>query len=150
MGYVAAQIVGAIVAALVIMIVAQRKDGYEVAMNGLGQIVYGAAYLGEYTLMSALISKAVATFLFVTVIPGATQSKAPSAMTGLAIGLILTAIHLVGINIIGDSANPARSIGPAPFVGGKAMADLWVSIMAPLAGGAVADLVFAAGFTRAN
>jgi aquaporin Z len=149
-GYVIAQIVGAIIAALVIMIIAQGKEGYDVAVNGLGQNGYGAGYLGEYSLMSALIFEAVATFLFVTVILGATQSKAPAAMAGLAIGLTLTAIHLVGINITGVSVNPARSIGPALFVGGQALADLWVFIVAPLAGGAVAGLVFAAGLTRAD
>ena len=149
-GYVAAQIVGAIVAALVIMIIAQGKEGYDLAVNGLGQNGYGAGYQGEYNLASALIFEAVATFLFVTVILGATQAKAPAAMAGLAIGLTLAAIHLVGIKITGVSVNPARSIGPALFVGGKALADLWVFIVAPLAGGAVAGLVFAAGFTRAD
>jgi aquaporin Z len=149
-GYVIAQIAGAIVAALVLMIIAQGKTGYDIAVNGLGQNGYGAGYLGEYNLASALIFEAVATFLFVTVILGATQAKAPAAMAGLAIGLTLTAIHLVGINITGVSVNPARSIGPALFVGGKALADLWVFIVAPLAGGAVAGLVFAAGITRAD
>jgi aquaporin Z len=149
-GYVIAQIAGAIVAALVLMIIAQGKTGYDIAVNGLGQNGYGAGYLGEYNLMSALIFEAVATFLFVTVILGATQAKAPAAMAGLAIGLTLAAIHLVGINITGVSVNPARSIGPALFVGGKALADLWVFIVAPLAGGAVAGLVFAAGLTRAD
>lgn len=149
-GYVAAQIAGAIVAALVLMIIAQGKVGYDVAVNGLGQNGYGAGYLGEYNLGSALIFEVVATFLFVTVILGATQAKAPAAMAGLAIGLTLCAIHLVGINITGVSVNPARSIGPALFVGGKALADLWVFIVAPLAGGALAGLVFAAGLTRAD
>jgi aquaporin Z len=149
-GYVIAQVAGAIVAALVLMIIAQGKTGYDIAVNGLGQNGFGAGYLGEYNLASALIFEAVATFLFVTVILGATQAKAPAAMAGLAIGLTLTAIHLVGINITGVSVNPARSIGPALFVGGKALADLWVFIVAPLAGGAVAGLLFAAGITRAD
>jgi len=85
-----------------------------------------------------------------TVILGATQSGAPAAMAGLAIGLTLTAIHLVGIKVTGVSVNPARSIGPALFVGGQALADLWVFIVAPLAGGALAGLVHKAGFTRAD
>ncbi len=90
------------------------------------------------------------TFIFVTVILGATSRDAPAAMAGLAIGLTLTAIHLVGINVTGVSVNPARSIGPALFVGGKAIADLWVFIVAPLAGGALAGIVYAAGLTRAD
>ncbi len=81
---------------------------------------------------------------------GATQDGAPGAMAGLAIGLTLAGIHLVGINVTGVSVNPARSIGPAVIVGGKALADLWVFIAAPLAGGAVAGMIHAAGVTRAN
>lgn len=88
------------------------------------------------------------TFIFVTVILGATASGAPAAMAGLAIGLTLAAIHLVGINVTGVSVNPARSFGPAVFVGGKALADLWVFIVAPLAGGALAGLAWKAGLTR--
>ncbi len=149
-GYAAAQIVGAILAALVLMLIATGKADYAVATNGLGQNGYGAGYLGQYSLGAALIFEFVATFLFVTVILGATQSGAPAAMAGLAIGLTLAAIHLVGINVTGVSVNPARSIGPAVFVGGKAVADLWVFIVAPLAGGAVAGMLHAAGITRAD
>ena len=90
------------------------------------------------------------TFLFVTVILGATHAGAPGAMAGLAIGLTLAAIHLVGINVTGVSVNPARSIGPAMFVGGKALADLWVFIVAPLAGGALAGIVYKSGLTAAK
>ena len=89
------------------------------------------------------------TFIFVTVILGATQDNAPAALAGLAIGLTLTAIHLVGINVTGVSVNPARSFGPALFVGGKALADLWVFILAPLAGGALAGVLHRMGVTRA-
>ena len=149
-GYVVAQVIGAILGALVIMLIASGKADYVLATNGLGQNGYGAGYLGEYNLAAALIFEVVATFLFVTVILGATQSGAPAAMAGLAIGLTLAGIHLVGINVTGVSVNPARSIGPAVFVGGKALADLWVFIVAPLAGGAVAGLLFAAGITRAS
>lgn len=147
--YAIAQIIGAIVAAFVIMLIATGKADYTVAGNGLGQNGFGAGYLGEYTLTAALIFELVATFVFVTVILGATQDGAPAAMAGLAIGLTLTAIHLVGINVTGVSVNPARSIGPALFVGGQALADLWVFIVAPLVGGALAGVVFKAGLTRA-
>ncbi len=148
--YAIAQIIGAIVAALVIMLIASGKADYSVSGNGLGQNGYGAGYLGEYTLSAALIFEVVATFIFVTVILGATQNGAPVAMAGLAIGLTLAAIHLVGINVTGVSVNPARSIGPALFAGAKAMSDLWVFIVAPLAGGALAGFVFKAGLTRAE
>lgn len=148
--YAIAQIIGAIVAALVIMLIATGKADYSVSGNGLGQNGYGAGYLGEYTLSAALIFEVVATFIFVTVILGATQNGAPAAMAGLAIGLTLAAIHLVGINVTGVSVNPARSIGPALFAGAKAMSDLWVFIVAPLAGGALAGFVFKAGLTRAE
>ena len=147
--YVAAQLVGAVIGAGVLYLIASGQAGYEIGVNGLGQNGYGAGYLGEYSLTSALVFEAVMTFLFVTVILGATQASAPAAMAGLAIGLTLTAIHLVGINVTGVSVNPARSFGPALFVGGKAMADLWVFIVAPLAGGALAGILHRMGVTRA-
>lgn len=149
-GYAVAQIIGATLGAGILYLIASGKADYTVAGNGLGQNGYGAGYLGEYSLSAALIFEAVMTFIFVTVILGATASGAPGAMAGLAIGLTLAAIHLVGINVTGVSVNPARSIGPALFVGGKAMADLWVFIVAPLAGGLVAGLVYAMGLTRAD
>ena len=149
-GYVVAQVAGAIAGAAILLMIANGKADYSVAVNGLGQNGYGAGYLGEYSLISALVFEVVMTFLFVTVILGATHSGAPGAMAGLAIGLTLAAIHLVGINVTGVSVNPARSIGPALFVGGKALADLWVFIVAPLAGGAIAGIVYAAGLTRAD
>ena len=148
-GYAVAQIIGATLGAGILYLIASGKADYTVAGNGLGQNGYGAGYLGEYSLTAALIFEAVMTFIFVTVILGATASGAPGAMAGLAIGLTLAAIHLVGINVTGVSVNPARSIGPAVFVGGKAIADLWVFIVAPLAGGLVAGLVYAMGITRA-
>ena len=148
--YSIAQIGGAVIAALVVMLIATGKADYTVAANGLGQNGYGAGYLGEYTLMAALIFELVATFVFVTVILGATQEGSPAMMAGLAIGLTLAGIHMVGINVTGVSVNPARSIGPALFAGTKALADLWVFIAAPLIGGAVAGVVFKAGLTRAS
>ncbi len=148
--YAIAQTVGAIIAALFVLIIASGNAEYSVSANGLGQNGYGAGYLGEYGAFSALVFEFVATFLFVTVILGATQKTAPAAMAGLAIGLTLTGIHLVGINVTGVSVNPARSIGPALFAGGHAIAQLWLFILAPLAGGALAGFVFKAGPTRAE
>jgi aquaporin Z len=150
LGYAVAQVAGAIVGAMVILVIASGKADYTVAVNGLGQNGYGAGYLGEYSMGAAFVFEIVATFLFVTVILGATQSGAPGAMAGLAIGLTLAGIHLVGINVTGVSVNPARSIGPALFVGGKALADLWLFIVAPLAGGVLAGVLHAAGATRAE
>lgn len=145
--YVIAQVVGAIAAALVIYIIASGTAGYE---GGLGQNGYGAGYLGEYNVGSAFIFELVATFIFVTVILGATQAGAPATMAGLAIGLTLVMIHLTGINITGVSVNPARSIGPALFAGTEALADLWLFLVAPLLGGAGAGFVFRMGLTRAE
>jgi len=149
-GYAVAQVAGAIAGAGILLLIASGKADYVLATNGLGQNGFGPGYLGEYSLMSALIFEVVMTFLFVTVILGATAGGAPGAMAGLAIGLTLVAINLAGINVTGASVNPARSIGPALFVGGQALSDLWVFIVAPLAGGALAGLLYAAGVTRAD
>lgn len=146
--YIIAQVIGAVLGALVILIIASGQAGYSLAENGLGQNGFGAGYLGEYSLMAALVFEFVATFVFVTVILGATASSAPAGFAGLAIGLTLAAIHLVGINVTGVSVNPARSFGPAVFVGGKALADLWVFIAAPIAGGVAAGIVYKMGLTR--
>ncbi|OYX45500.1 MAG: aquaporin [Rhodobacterales bacterium 32-67-9] len=148
--YAVAQVAGAILGALVILTIASGKADYSLATNGLGQNGFGAGYLGEYSQGAAILFELVATFIFVTVILGATQDGAPGAMAGLAIGLTLAGIHLVGINVTGVSVNPARSIGPALFVGGKALADLWVFIAAPLVGGMVAGLLHSLGATRAD
>ena len=148
--HAASQIAGAIVGALVIYIIASGRAGYDIATNGLGQNGYGAGYLGEYGLGAALTFEFVATFVFVTVILGATVPGSVPGFAGLAIGFTLMGIHLVGINVTGVSVNPARSIGPAIFVGGKALADLWVFIVAPLAGGVLAGVLHAAGLTRAD
>lgn len=148
-GYAVAQFAGATLGAALILMIASGKADYSLAANGLGQNGYGAGYLGEYGLGAALLFEAVMTFLFVTVILGATSASAPAGFAGLAIGLTLTAIHLVGINVTGVSVNPARSFGPAVLVGGKALTDLWVFFVAPLAGGALAGLVWKSGLTRA-
>lgn len=144
--YMIAQVAGAIAAALVlVMIVTGKGGGYDVAASGLGQNGWGAGYNGEYTMAAAFIFEAVATFLFVVVILGATGSGAPAAMAGLAIGLTLVVIHLVGINITGVSVNPARSIGPALFVGGAAILQLWLFIVAPIIGAVAAGILFRTG-----
>lgn len=148
LAYAAAQVFGAILAAAVLYLIASGKADYTLAANGLGQNGYGTGYLGEYSMTAALVFEFAMTFLFVTVILGATGPRAAPAFAGLAIGLTLAAIHLVGIDVTGVSVNPARSIGPALFVGSTALAQLWLFIIAPLAGGALAGIVYKAGFTR--
>ncbi len=150
LGYAAAQILGATVAAGIVLAIASGAPGYDIAVNGLGQNGWGQGYNGGYSAVAALIFEFVATFVFVTVILGATQTSAPGMMAGLAIGLTLAGIHLVGINVTGTSVNPARSIGPAVFVGGAALSQLWLFLLAPLAGGALAGVLHAAGLTRAG
>lgn len=149
MAYALAQIAGAIVGAWVLYLIASGKADYSLATNGLGQNGFGPGYLGEYSRSAALLFEVVMTFIFVTVILGATTDSAPAGFAGLAIGLTLAAIHLVGINVTGVSVNPARSIGPALLVGGNAMTQLWVFIAAPLLGGALAGTVHRMGLTRA-
>lgn len=143
--YIVAQVVGAILGALVLLLIASGKADYTVAANGLGQNGWGEGYLGEYSMGAAFIFEVVATFLFMVVILGATSANAPGAMAGLAIGLALVVIHLVGINVTGVSVNPARSIGPALFAGGGALAQLWLFIVAPIIGAAAAGALFKSG-----
>jgi hypothetical protein len=138
---------GAILGAGALYLIASGSAGWT---GGLGANGYGAGYLGEYSLTAALVFEAVMTFLFVTVILGATGSGSAPGFAGLAIGLTLAAIHLVGINVTGVSVNPARSIGPALFSGGSALTQLWVFIVAPLVGGLLAGALYKAGFTRAD
>lgn len=148
--YAIAQVIGAVLGAGLLYLIASGKADYSIATNGLGQNGFGAGHLGGYSLTSALAFEAVMTFLFVTVILGATGPGSAAGIAGLAVGLTLAAIHLVGINVTGVSVNPARSVGPAVFVGGTAMAQLWVFLRPPLAGGAVAGLAYKAGLTRAE
>ncbi|RBP95523.1 aquaporin Z [Rhodobacter sp. 140A] len=148
--YVVAQILGAIVGAFAIYVIATGKADYAIATNGLGQNGFGPGYNGGYSMGASLVFETVATFLFVTVILGVTGAGAPAGFAGLAIGLTLTGIHLVGIDVTGVSVNPARSIGPALFVGGTALAQLWLFIVAPLVGGALAGIAHRAGLTSAE
>jgi aquaporin Z len=144
--YVVAQLLGAIAGAAVLyLILSGKAQGWN---GGLGQNGWGAGYLGGYSMASAFLFEAVATFLFVVVILGVTQKGQPTELAGLAIGLTLVAIHIVGINVTGVSVNPARSLGPALIGMGTnpgAMAQMWLFVLAPLAGAAAAGLVFKAG-----
>jgi aquaporin Z len=140
--YWVAQLAGALAGAGLLYAIASGSPGYDLARDGLGQNGWGPGYLGEYGLSAALTFEVVATFLFVVVILGATQARAPAAFAGLAIGLTLAVIHIVGIQVTGVSVNPARSFGPAVIVGGDAVASLWLFVLAPLAGAAAAGALF--------
>jgi len=141
--YIVAQCLGAIVAAwLLSMVVTGKIAGYNIAASGLGQNGWGADYLGGYGQTAAMIFEAVATFLFVVTILGSTQAGAPSQIAGLAIGICLVVIHIFGIQITGVSVNPARSLGPALIVGGKALEQLWLFLLMPSVGGIVGGLLF--------
>jgi len=140
--YWLAQFIGAILGAAVLYLIATGRGGYDLATNGLGQNGWGPGYLGEYSLVAALVFEVVATFLFLVVILGSTQTSAPGMVAGLAIGLTLAVIHIVGIQVTGVSVNPARSLGPAVFAGGTAISQLWLFFVAPLIGAALAGLLF--------
>ena len=149
--YVIAQVLGATVGALALYVILSGKaSGWT---GGLGQNGWGTGYLGEYSMMSAFVFEAIATFIFLVTILGVTQEGAPSHLAGLAIGLTLVAIHIVGINVTGVSVNPARSFGPALIGAGsdpKALAQLWLFIVAPLVGAGVAGLLFKNGTLAAK
>lgn len=138
--YIGAQILGAIAGAGILYIIANGKTGFELgsfAANG-----YGAHSPGGYNMLSALITEVVMTFMFLIVILGATHSKAPKYLAGLAIGLSLTLIHLISIPVTNTSVNPARSISQALFVGDWAITQLWLFIVAPIAGAILAGIVY--------
>lgn len=141
-GYIISQCIGAIAAAGLLYILASGSAGFSMPEWGLGANGWGTGYLGEYNMTSALIAEFAFTFLFLIVIFGATASKHTSPMmAGLAIGISLALIHMVVIPITGTSVNPARSLGPALFAGGMALQQLWLFIVAPIAGGLCAALV---------
>jgi aquaporin Z len=141
--YIGAQCAGAIVGAALLFVVASGMPGYELAANGLGQNGYGEdGSPAGYTLMACLVAEVVLTFIFLLVIFGSTSKQAPAGFAGIPIGFALVMIHIVGIPITGTSVNPARSLGPALFVGGTALEQLWLFWAAPLAGAVLAALVW--------
>jgi len=141
-GYIIAQCIGATIAGGILYIIALGKEGYSIAVNGLGQNGYGAFSPDGYTLLACLIAEIVLTWLFLMVIFGSTSDKAPKGFAGISIGFSLAFIHLIGIPITGTSVNPARSLGPAVFVGGEAINQLWLFWVAPIIGGIIAAIVW--------
>jgi aquaporin Z len=138
-GYLGAQLFGAIVAAgLVLALASGQANGYDVHAAGLAANGFGAHSPGGYGMGSGFLAEIILTFIFVSVILGATAKAASAAQAGLAIGLTLTLVHLIGIPITNVSVNPARSTGPALFVGGWAIGQLWMFWLAPLIGATVA------------
>ncbi len=142
LAYIIAQCVGAIIAAGVLLIIARGLPSYSIAVSGLGQNGYGAISPSGYSLLACFIAEVVLTALFLFVIFGSTSKSAPQGFAGISIGLSLVLIHLVGIPITGTSVNPARSLGPAVFVQGEALTQLWLFWVAPIIGAVIAALAW--------
>jgi aquaporin Z len=147
-GYIIAQFLGAILGAAVLYLIASGHPAFTMPEWGLGANGWGDGYLGHYNTLSAFVIEAVMTFLFIFVILGTTSKFGNSAMAGLAIGVTLMLIHLATIPVTGTSVNPARSLGPALFAGGKALAQLWLFFVAPILGAVIAALVWKFGFDK--
>lgn len=140
--YIAAQILGAIAAAAVLLLIASGKPGYSLAVNGLAANGYGEHSPGGYSLLAGFVAETVLTFFFLVIILGSTEKRAPQGFGPLAIGFGLTLIHLISIPVTNTSVNPARSLGPAVFVGGWALSQLWLFWLAPLIGAVLAGLLY--------
>ena len=139
--YIVAQVVGAIVAAAVLYVIARGAPGFDLA-GGFAANGYGEHSPGKYGVASAFIAELLLTAFFLFIIMGATHGRAPAGFAPLAIGLALTLIHLISIPITNTSVNPARSTGPALFAGGWAIGQLWLFWLAPLVGGAIGGVVY--------
>jgi aquaporin Z len=141
--YIVAQVVGAIVAAGTLYVIASGKAGFDLA-GGFASNGYAEHSPGGYSLVACLVAEVVLTFMFLMIILGSTDRRAPQGFAPIAIGLGLTLIHLIGIPVTNLSVNPARSTGPALFVGGWAVQQLWLFWVAPLVGAAIAGVAYGA------
>jgi len=139
--YIVAQVVGGIAGSAVLYLIASGKDGFSLD-GGFASNGYGAHSPGGYSLLACFVAEVVLTFFFLLVIHGATDHRGVTGFAGLAIGLTLTLIHLIGIPVTNLSVNPARSTGPAVFVGGWALQQLWLFWVAPIVGAALGGLVY--------
>jgi aquaporin Z len=143
LGYIVAQVLGAIVGAGVLYFIATGKVGYDISVNGLGQNGFAEHSPQQYSLISGFVAEVILTFIFLLVIFGSTSTKnIHGGFAGLSIGLSLVLIHIVGIPVTGVSVNPARSIGPAVFAGGDAIGQVWMFILAPLVGAMLSAIVW--------
>lgn len=147
-GYIIAQCIGAIIGAGVLLVIAMGKADYVIGTSGLGQNGYGLHSPANYSLAAGFVAEVVLTALFLFVIFGSTHANAPKGFAGLSIGFSLVLIHLVGIPITGTSVNPARSLGPAIFVGGEALTQLWLFIIAPIIGGILSAVIWKGLFDK--
>lgn len=138
--YIVAQVAGAIAASGVLYLIASGKEGFSLS-GGFASNGYGAHSPGGYSLLACLVAEVVLTAFFLLVILGATDERAPKGFAPIAIGLCLTLIHLVGIPVTNTSVNPARSTGPALFVGGWALSQLWLFWVAPIVGAIIGGLI---------
>jgi aquaporin Z len=148
--YVAAQLVGAIVAAIVLLFICTGAPDYGLATVGLAQNGYESGSPGGYSLVACFLTELVLTAGFLVVILGATDTRAPAGFAPIAIGLALTLIHLISIPITNTSVNPARSTGPALLVGGDGISQLWLFWVAPLLGAAAGGLLYRTLFIDAE
>jgi aquaporin Z len=147
--YIVAQVVGAVVAAGVLYLIASGKAGFDLK-SGFASNGFGEHSPGKYSFGASAVTEVVMTFMFLIVILGATHKRAPVGFAGLAIGLALTLIHLISIPVTNTSVNPARSTGPALFVGGWALEQLWLFWVAPIAGAVLAGWFSRAIFDSAD
>ena len=139
--YIVAQVLGALAAGGVLLVIASGRDGFEVSA-GFASNGYGAFSPGGYSLVAALVTEVVMTMMFLVIILGATDKRAPQGFAPVAIGLGLTLIHLISIPVTNTSVNPARSTGVAAYVGGWAVEQLWLFWVAPIVGGVLGALLY--------
>lgn len=139
--YILVQVIGAIVAAMVLYFIASGKAGFDLA-SGLASNGYGAHSPGGYSQISGFVTEVIMTFMFLLIILGSTDERAPKGFAPLAIGLTLTLIHLISIPVTNTSVNPARSTGPAIVVGSRALSQLWLFWIAPLIGAVLAGMSY--------
>jgi aquaporin Z len=140
--YIVTQVVGAIAASGVLYLIATGQTGFNIQTGRFAVNGYGQYSPGNYSLLAALITEVVLTFIFLIIILGSTDKRAPQGFAPIAIGLGLTLVHLVGIPVTNMSVNPARSTGPALFVGGAALGQLWLFWVAPIVGALLAGWVY--------
>ena len=140
--YIAAQVLGGLVAGGVLFVIASGQEGFDVVASGFASNGFGEHSPGGYSMLSALVCEIVMTAMFLFVILGATDRRAPAGLAPIAIGLCLTLIHLISIPVTNTSVNPARSTGVALFVGGWALAQLWLFWIAPIVGAVIGAVMY--------